>query len=100
MHSCCLYVSQVVVDEAYKIIARTYVEHLITNKRRTLKGRWAPNIGEQIHEDANHLHKSISLLVRSTSCKQSAYCYVNDVLPKEQLEIFFNLDMNSCHTFL
>ncbi|XP_005728682.1 uncharacterized protein LOC102195188 isoform X2 [Pundamilia nyererei] len=51
-----------VVDEAYKIIARTYVEHLITNKRRTLKGRWAPNIGEQIHEDANHLHKSVSLL--------------------------------------
>lgn len=92
--------SQVVVDEAYKIIARTYVEHLITNKQKTLKWGWAPNIGERIHEDANHLHKSISLLVRSASCKQSVSCYVNDVLPKEQLENNLNLDMNSCHTFL
>ncbi|XP_039458963.1 uncharacterized protein si:dkey-196h17.9 isoform X2 [Oreochromis aureus] len=53
---------KVVVDEAYKIIARTYLEHLITNKKRTLKCRWTSNIGERIHEDANHLHKSISLL--------------------------------------
>lgn len=52
------------MDEAYELIARIYVEHLVQNKQSVLKKRWSPNVGQTVAEDAKHLHTIISHLVR------------------------------------
>lgn len=61
--SLCFSVSQRVMDEAYKLIAHTYLKHLIQNSQHKLK-RWNPDIGQTVSIDAHQLHTVISDLVR------------------------------------
>ncbi len=78
--SVCLCVSQIVMDEAYKLIVHIYHKHLIQRSQKELKNSWSPNVGETVTEDAELLHDTISDLVRSmfgiNHWKQTTCSYV------------------------
>lgn len=73
LHFCCvffehvfLFVSQRVMNEAYKIIVHTYIKLLIKIKLSKLQKCWSPNVGQTVAQDAEWLHETFSDLVRST----------------------------------
>ncbi|XP_022606738.1 exocyst complex component 3-like protein 4 [Seriola dumerili] len=49
-----------VMDEAYKLIVRIYIKHLVRSSQSKLKKRWSPNVGQTVIEDAELLHSIMS----------------------------------------
>ena len=62
----CLCVSQRVMDEAYKLIAHTYLKHLVRSSQKKLRKCWSPNVVQKVIEDTELLHNTISELVGQT----------------------------------
>lgn len=54
------------MDEAYMVIDQIYLKHLVQSSQKKLKKIWGPNVGQQLTEDAELLHNTISELVRLT----------------------------------
>ena len=61
-----VFLFQRVMDEAYKLIAHTYLKHLIRSSQKKLRKCWSPDVGQTVTEDAESLHDTISDLVRPT----------------------------------
>ncbi|XP_073339796.1 exocyst complex component 3-like protein 4 [Pagrus major] len=60
--SWCQDVQKRVMDEAYKLIAHTYLKHLVRRSLKKLEKRWNPYVGQTVTEDAESLHDTISAL--------------------------------------
>ncbi|XP_030247651.1 uncharacterized protein LOC115566042 [Sparus aurata] len=60
--SWCPDVQKRVMDEAYKLIAHTYLKHLIRSSQKTLRKCWSPDVVQKVIEDAELLHNTISEL--------------------------------------
>ena len=56
------------MDEAYKLIAHTYLKHLVRSSQNKLRNCWSPNVVQKVIEDAELLHDTISELVGPTFC--------------------------------
>ena len=75
------------MDEAYKLIAHTYLKHLVRSSQKKLRKCWSPDVVQKVIEDAELLHNTISKLVRTSFWYYSleTECLflflVNDVLP-------------------
>ncbi|XP_035466481.1 exocyst complex component 3-like protein 4 [Scophthalmus maximus] len=75
-----------VMDEAYELIARIYVEHLVQNKQSVLKKRWSPNVGQTVAEDAKHLHTIISHLAPGVQQFNLILLKVTEILECNSIE--------------
>ncbi|XP_036006422.1 uncharacterized protein si:dkey-196h17.9 [Fundulus heteroclitus] len=51
---------RIVMDEAYKVVAHTYLKHLIQKSQRNLRKHWSPKVGQAVLADAENLHTTIS----------------------------------------
>lgn len=60
----CFCVSQMIMDEVYKLITHMYLKCLIQTSQKKLTKRWSPDVGQRVENDAMILHKTISELVR------------------------------------
>ncbi|KAM8737869.1 exocyst complex component 3-like protein 4 [Acanthopagrus schlegelii] len=58
--SWCQDVQKRVMDEAYKLIAHTYLRHLIRSSQKKLRKCWSTDVGQTVTEDAETLHDTIS----------------------------------------
>ncbi|XP_076605527.1 uncharacterized protein LOC143332133 [Chaetodon auriga] len=56
----CPDIQKSVMDEAYKLIAHTYLKHLVQSSQSKLTRCWSPNVGQTVTADAKLLHNSIS----------------------------------------
>ncbi|XP_042357242.1 exocyst complex component 3-like [Plectropomus leopardus] len=52
-----------VMDEVYKLIAHSYLKHLIQRSQRKLERGWSRDVGKQVWDDATLLHDIISNIV-------------------------------------
>ncbi|XP_036981203.1 uncharacterized protein LOC119034356 isoform X2 [Acanthopagrus latus] len=60
--SWCPDIQKRVMDEAYKLIAHTYLKHLVRSSQRKLRKCWSPDVVQKVIEDAELLHNTISKL--------------------------------------
>ncbi|XP_036981211.1 uncharacterized protein LOC119034361 [Acanthopagrus latus] len=60
--SWCPDIQKRVMDEAYKLIAHTYLKHLVRSSQRKLRKCWSPDVVQKVIEDAELLHDTISKL--------------------------------------
>ncbi|XP_030299331.1 uncharacterized protein LOC115597500 isoform X2 [Sparus aurata] len=60
--SWCPDVKKRVMDEAYKLIAHTYLKHLVRSSQKKLRKCWSPDVVQKVIEDAELLHDTISEL--------------------------------------
>lgn len=60
-----VFMSQRVMDKAYKCIAHIYLKHLVRSSQKRLAKCWSPDVGRAVAADAAVLHNTISDLVRS-----------------------------------
>ncbi|KAK5618006.1 hypothetical protein CRENBAI_023495 [Crenichthys baileyi] len=51
---------RIVMDEVYKVIAHSYLKHLIQQSKHKLKKHWSPDVGQAVRDDADQLHTTIS----------------------------------------
>ncbi|XP_047201774.1 uncharacterized protein LOC124855758 [Girardinichthys multiradiatus] len=51
---------RIVMDEVYKVVAHSYLKHLIQQSKRKLKKHWSPDVGQAVWDDADQLHTTIS----------------------------------------
>ncbi|XP_049918732.1 uncharacterized protein si:dkey-196h17.9 [Epinephelus moara] len=58
--SCFQDIQKRVMDGVYKLIARSYLKHLIQSSQSELKKRWSPDFGQKVAEDMKWLHITIS----------------------------------------
>ncbi|KAM8736119.1 uncharacterized protein AB9X84_021647 [Acanthopagrus schlegelii] len=60
--SWCPDIQKRVMDEAYKLIAHTYLKHLVRSSQRKLRKCWSADVVQKVIEDAELLHDTISKL--------------------------------------
>ncbi|XP_053192212.1 exocyst complex component 3-like [Scomber japonicus] len=56
----CQDVQERVMDEVYKLITQLYFKHLVQINQRKLKKCWGSDVGQQVTDDAELLHSTIS----------------------------------------
>ncbi|KAM9355973.1 uncharacterized protein KZ484_014005 isoform 2-T2 [Pholidichthys leucotaenia] len=75
-----------VMDEAYKILAQTYLQHLIKSSQSKLKKCWCPNIEQRIREEAEQLHKTMSDLAPSVNQRNCVLLQIPEVLDCKSID--------------
>ncbi|XP_023208063.1 uncharacterized protein LOC102229793 [Xiphophorus maculatus] len=50
----------IVMNEVYKVVAHSYLKHLLQKSQRKLKKQWSSDVGKAVKEDAEELHDTIS----------------------------------------
>ncbi|CAK6980989.1 exocyst complex component 3-like [Scomber scombrus] len=58
--SYCQDVQERVMDEVYKLITQLYFKHLVQSDKRKLKKCWSSDVGQQVTNDSELLHSTIS----------------------------------------
>ncbi|KAG7219890.1 hypothetical protein INR49_018768 [Caranx melampygus] len=75
-----------VMDEAYKLIDRTYIKHLVSRSQRKLKKSWSPDIAETVAEDAKLLKSTISDLAPGVQQRNLLLLKVVEILKCGDIE--------------
>ena len=60
-----LSLSQKALDLAYERVSTLYLYRLVVTKKKELEKRWGRDVGQKVTQDAQHLHKTFSDLVRA-----------------------------------
>ncbi|XP_069016555.1 exocyst complex component 3 [Embiotoca jacksoni] len=78
---------KVVMDEAYKIIAHTYLEHLLKSSQHKLRRFWSPDVGQRVDEDAHQLHSTMSDLAPGVQQWNQILLMIPDVLECKSIDL-------------
>ncbi|XP_071353733.1 exocyst complex component 3 isoform X2 [Trachinotus anak] len=76
-----------VMDEAYKLIVRIYIKHLLRSSRSKLKKRWGSDIGKTVREDAELLHRTFTDLAPGVQQWNLTLLQVAEILECNSLEV-------------
>ncbi|CAK6980985.1 exocyst complex component 3-like [Scomber scombrus] len=78
--SYCQDVQERVIDEVYKLITQLYFKHLVQSNRRKLKKRWSSDVGQQVTNDAELLHSTISDMAFGVQQRNVVLLKILDIL--------------------